>query len=83
MTTVTVNVPVAVVAPRGAVFAASLYSTIASGLWLWRQTRQARREAAGRAAEAADLRAYAGQIMNQDRRYAADLFAAADRHEMG
>ena len=82
MTTLTVNVPVAVASPRGAVLAASLYNTIASGLSLWRQTRQARRVAASRVAEAAQVRAYAWQIMSQDRSYAADLLAAADRHEL-
>ncbi len=82
MTTVNVNVPVAVVAPRGAALAASLYLTIASGLSLWRHARQARRVAASRAAEAADVRAYAWQIMSQDRGYAADLLAAADRYEL-
>lgn len=81
MNTVTVNVPVAVVAPRGAELAASLYHSIASSLSMWLCARQARRAAASRAAEAADVRAYACQIMSQDRGYAADLLAAADRHE--
>lgn len=82
MTTVTVNVPAAVAAPRGAELAASLYHTIASGLSLWRHARQARRVAADRVAEAAGVRAYAWQIMSQDRGYATDLLAAADRHEL-
>ncbi len=82
MTTVTVNVPVAIAAPRGAELAASLYHTIASSLSIWRRARQARRVVADRVAEAAGVRAYAWQIMSQDRGYAADLLAAADRHEL-
>ena len=82
MTTVTVNVPVAVVPPRGAALAASLYHTISSGLSTWRHSRQTRLAAASRAAEASDVRAYAWQIMSQDRGYATDLLAAADRHEL-
>jgi hypothetical protein len=82
MTTVTVNMPVAVVAPRGAALAASIWLTVSSGLTLWRHTRRSRHAAAGRVAEAANLRAYAWGIMHQDRGYAADLLAAADRHEL-
>lgn len=78
MTTVTVNIPAAIAAPRGAALVGLLYSTLASSLSQW---RQARRLADSRSAEAANLRAYAWQIMNQDRGYAADLLSAADRHE--
>ena len=33
--------------------------------------------------EANELRAYAQQVMRNDPAFAADLFAAADRHELG
>jgi hypothetical protein len=36
-----------------------------------------------RQAEAARVRQYAQEVMGQDPRFAADLFAAADRHERG
>ncbi len=83
MTTITVHLPAAVLAPRGAAFFGSVYSTIAAGLTAWSQTRLQRRAAATRASEIADLRAYAWGLMKEDRRYAADLLAAADRHEQG
>ena len=81
MTTIAVQVPASVLAPRGAAFFGSVYSTIAAGFTAWHQTRLQRRAATARATEIADLREYAWSLMKEDRRYAADLLAAADRHE--
>ena len=83
MTTITVQVPTYVHVPRGATFFGSLYSAIAAGLTAWNQTRLQRRASAVRAAEIAELREFAWSLMKEDRRYAADLLAAADRHEQG
>ena len=41
------------------------------------------RQFADRQSKAARVRTYAQQIMGHDPRFAADLFAAADRHERG
>ncbi len=83
MTTVTVNVPAQVTAPRGAALVGTLYTAVASGWAAWSAARGQRRLEATRAAEAAEVRAYAHQMMSQDRRFAADLLSAADRHERG
>ncbi len=81
MTSITVNVPTHVATPRGAAFAGAVYSALASGFALWRAARAERRVVSTRSAEAAAVRAYAYQLMSQDRRLAADLLRAADRHE--
>jgi hypothetical protein len=81
MTTITVQSPVKVRVPRAAGWAAALFS----GLLTWFEGRQAdrseRREVADRAAEAAAVRTYALRFASHDPRFAADLLAAADRHE--
>jgi hypothetical protein len=45
--------------------------------------RPAADEAKLRAREAAEVRRYAESIREADPRFASDLFAAADRHEVG
>jgi hypothetical protein len=82
MTTITVN-PTAKPGPsRTSQFAAMLIARV--GAWV-RRTGLARAEGralADRASEAAEVRTYAQQVMSYDPRFAADLFAAADRHEL-
>ena len=83
MTTITVQVPASVAAPRGAALVGAVYATLAAGFTAWHQSRLQRKAAASRSNEIAALRAYAWGLMKEDRRYAADLLAAADRHEQG
>ena len=78
MTTITVNVPVKVAVPRGARLVGALLSAAASAWVLWRESRVQREVAATRASEAAEVRAYANEVMSQDWRFAADL-ARAER----
>lgn len=81
MTSITVQVPAAVAVPRGAALVGAIYSAVAAGFALWRAARARRSVVASRAAEAASVRDYAHSVMNEDRRFASDLLAAADRHE--
>ena len=62
--------------PRGARFAGLLFARAMN--WLFSPT-QARM--LSRAEEANDVRALAYSVMRTDPGFAADLFAAADRHE--
>jgi hypothetical protein len=74
--------------PRGAVLAADLAllagrTASAAFGWLrarWQDAAQARADAQRRS-DAAALRHYAHQVMRHDARFAADLMAAADRHD--
>jgi hypothetical protein len=83
MTTITVHTPVAVARPRGARIAAAWFGRLLA--WASRsiESRTERRDFAGRVQEASRVRSYAQSVMQQDPRFAADLFAAADRHERG
>ncbi len=94
MYTSTFHVPAPVAAPRVAPFAATMaYQTIAglrsaavlTGAFIARMSRAVapRRDAFPQRSETASLRRYAQQMMSQDPSFAADLFAAADRHERG
>ncbi len=81
MHTITVNTPATVRAPRGAAWAASAFALLLNG---WRDAharRQQRLAMSTRQREAAEVRRLAQQMMAMDSRFAADLFAAADRHE--
>ena len=84
MTTIAVHTPSTVAAPRGAALAADLFARLLHGLEAIGRARAAaavRRQGASRATEVAQLRRYAQQWVNHDPRFAADLLAAADRHE--
>lgn len=83
MTTVTVHTPVQVRTPRAAAWAALLFTRLLSWFETGTSARQERREAADRGAEAAAVREYAHRYASHDPRFAADLMAAADRHERG
>lgn len=81
MTTITIQRPVAVLVPRAAGWAATAFLQVLAWVENHAQTRTMRRQASMRAAEAAAVHAYARQIEELDPRFAADLRAAADRHE--
>jgi hypothetical protein len=83
MTTITVIRPQAVAAPRAAAWAARLFLRLWNAVEAMAETRTARRQARSRAEEAASVRAYALEMEAIDPRYAADLRAAADRHDLG
>jgi hypothetical protein len=83
MAAITVNASAKIVAPQGASLPATLFACLAG--W-FRHASVARTQAprySERAADAARVRRYAQQVMSYDPRFAADLFAAADRHERG
>jgi len=82
MTTITVQRPLSVREPRAAVYAAALFSQLMALLQRDRARRAERREASERIAEAAAVRQYALRSASHDPRFAADLLAAADRHEL-
>lgn len=84
MTTITVQVPRPVASPRGAAWAARMFERLNDALSGWQAfhgARTARRQAAARQGEAASVRRYAQAVAQYDARFAADLLAAADRHE--
>lgn len=83
MSTMTIITPVQVKAPRGAELAAAGFSKFLSWMALAAEHGAQRRLQAQRVAEANQVRQYAQSVMDQDRRFAADLLAAADRHELG
>jgi hypothetical protein len=78
--TTTTNVPVLSVRspamPRGARVAGNLFVALLA----WLGSRPARR-APSRNEEAAAVRQFASRVQRSDPGFAADLFAAADRHE--
>lgn len=84
MTTLTTHNPIAVAAPRAAAWAATAWIAVSRiGTQLMAQVRQSSERTAfvGRVSEANRLRNVARGFMSSDPRFAADLFAAADRHE--
>jgi len=84
MTIISIQAPRHVPTPRGAALAAwafQAFGEVFSRLGTARQVRTECRGFASRVSEAANVRRYAQQVMQYDARFAADLFAAADRHE--
>ena len=81
MTTITVQTPVKVAAPRVTRLAAALFVQLLD--WFQRSgaARAERRVQATRESEAAAVRAYALRFASHDPRFVVDLMAAADRHE--
>ena len=81
MSTITVHVPLTVAEPRGAKLAAHVFAA----LLRWAQKRvdasHVRREQISRLTDAARVRRLASAMNVVDPRFAADLMAAADRHE--
>ncbi|MDP1899552.1 MAG: hypothetical protein Q8K96_03740 [Rubrivivax sp.] len=82
MTTISVQVPVRAPAPIAARVASEAFLAFLS----WARAVAAQRAAgqlrSARLLEAAKVRIYAQRISSQDPRFAADLLAAADRHEL-
>jgi hypothetical protein len=76
MTTTAVLRAGQVAAPRGARVAAGLFTRLLG--WA---ARPVTAQKPSRAAEAADVREMAYRVLRTDPGFAADLFAAADRHE--
>jgi hypothetical protein len=83
MTTITVLRPVAVRPPRAAAWAARAFLQLLSWFEAAAERRAERQRATDRALEAANLRAYAAEVEIRDPSFAADLRAAADRHQCG
>ena len=84
MTTVTVFKPITVAAPRAAAWAAAAWASVSAArraVQRWDRQRHEHRAVVGRSAEASRLRQVAQGFMSSDPRFAADLYAAADRHE--
>ena len=78
MTTVTVNVPATVATPRGAAWAAEAAAALSRAFSRWTAPRC---HVSAPIIEAAQVRELAKQHLSSDPSFAADLFAAADRHE--
>lgn len=84
MTTITVQSPRTVAMPRGAILGAWLFQVVGRTLGRLeeaRRERAERRAMSHRISDAASVRRYAQSVIQYDARFAADLFAAADRHE--
>lgn len=81
MSSITIHVPTRVSAPRGALLAAQAFSRLLSWFENSRALRARALDENSRVGDAARVRRFAQQIMADDPRFAADLFAAADRHE--
>jgi hypothetical protein len=83
MTTLSIRTPAPVVVPRGALPLAGLFTAALGWFGARRQTLVANAVASDLHTEAAAVREYAHRYASQDPRFAADLLAAADRHEGG
>lgn len=83
MSTITVQSPIKVAAPRGAAVAAALALRLLGWIEASRRARAERRAQALRLGEASALRTYAMRFARHDPRFTSDLMAAADRHERG
>ena len=78
MTTITVNTAGNVQAPRGAAWAAQAAAALLRAIAKWAAPRK---PTGAPIVEVAQVRALARLYLNSDPGFAADLFAAADRHE--
>jgi hypothetical protein len=81
MTTITVQKPATVLVPRAAPIAAAIAFKILDAIEHVVTSHRAQKAEAGRIAEANTVRRYADEVRALDPRFAADLYAAADRHE--
>lgn len=82
MTSITVLLPTPVAMPRGARAAAWLISRAIDAIDAIAARRGTSFSIPERVRQAAEARRFARQIEQQDPRFAADLYAAADRHEI-
>lgn len=83
MSTITVQSPIKVAAPRGAAVAASLALRLLGWIEDSRRARAERLQQDIQRSQASELRLYAMRFAAHDPRFASDLNAAADRHEHG
>jgi hypothetical protein len=83
MTTITVRTPVEVAEPRGARAAVAAVLALREAWASLRSGLAQQRAYSRRVAEAAKVRAMARQMNQHDPRVAAEMYAAADRHELG
>ena len=81
MTTITVHTPSPVGTPLGAKIAAAAFGRVLSFLTNLIQSGIERIDIDDRSTEANRVRTFANEMLSQDPRFAADLYAAADRHE--
>ena len=81
MTTITVQSPIRVATPRATQWAAGAFTGVMSWFQQHGAARAERQLQADRASEATAVREYAQRYTNHDPRFAADLLAAADRHD--
>jgi hypothetical protein len=81
MTTISMYTPRKVAVPRAAGLAAALFTLLLSALRRSSQARATSQQQDERFRDAAAVRAYAQRFARHDPRFAADLLAAADRHE--
>jgi hypothetical protein len=82
MTTITVLQPATVRVPRAAPIAAEIALRLLGAVEQFVNGYRAHRAANKRIAEAAAVRRFADQVRELDPRFASDLYAAADRHEL-
>lgn len=83
MTTVNVHTPAHVAEPRGARVAVAAVLALREAFRTLRQGLAQHRAHRTRVAEAAKVRAMAREMARRDPRVAAEMLAAADRHERG
>jgi hypothetical protein len=83
MTTITVQKPATVLVPRAAPIAAAIAFKILDAIEHAVTSHRSAKAEAGRIVEANAVRRYADEVRALDPRFAADLYAAADRHERG
>ena len=81
MTTITIQSPIRVAVPRATRWAAGAFTGIMSWAKEHSAARAHQQMQADRTTEAAAVREYAQRYARHDPRFAADLLAAADRHE--
>ena len=81
MTIITIHAPANVATPLGAKLAAEAFARVLTWASTFVQSGIDRIDMNDRTAEANRVRLFANEMMSQDPRFAADLYAAADRHE--
>jgi hypothetical protein len=83
MTSITVYSPIKVAVPRATRWAAGAFTGVMNWVEHHGEARAARQLQSDRLADAVAVRDYAHRFAAHDPRFAADLLAAADRHEQG
>jgi hypothetical protein len=83
MTTITIHAPATVQVPRFAPIAAQLFLRLLDVCERTLTDFRQRKEESGRIAQANAVRRMADSVRDTDPRFASDLMAAADRHEIG